>query len=140
MMGAVTFDQVKVGDELPPLKLPRITRTTLALFAGASGDHNPVHIDLDFAKSAGMPDVFAHGMLSMAYLGRFLTNWAPQTQLRHYSVRFSAITPVGAKLACGGKVVEKLEKNGEKLVKLEIGVADDKGEVKLAGEALVALA
>ncbi len=138
-MSVPTFDQVKVGDELPALKLPRITRTTLALFAGASGDHNPVHIDLDFAKAAGMPDVFAHGMLSMAYLGRFLTNWAPQTQLRHYAVRFSAITPIGAKLTCGGKVVEKLERNGEQVVKLEIGVVDDKGELKLSGDALVAL-
>ncbi|WP_420466395.1 MaoC family dehydratase [Panacagrimonas sp.] len=138
-MSVPTFEQVKVGDELPALKLPRITRTTLALFAGASGDHNPVHIDLDFAKAAGMPDVFAHGMLSMAYLGRFLTNWAPQTQLRHYAVRFSAITPIGAKLTCGGKVVEKLERNGEQVVKLEIGVVDDKGELKLSGDALVAL-
>lgn len=138
-MSVPTFDQVKVGDELPALKLPRITRTTLALFAGASGDHNPVHIDLDFAKAAGMPDVFAHGMLPMAYLGRFLTQWAPQPLLRHYAVRFSAITPIGAKLTCGGKVVEKLERNGEKVVKLEIGVVDDKGEVKLSGDALVAL-
>ena len=138
-MSVPTFDQVKVGDELPALKLPRITRTTLALFAGASGDHNPVHIDLDFAKATGMPDVFAHGMLPMAYLGRFLTNWAPQTQLRHYAVRFSAITPIGAKLTCGGKVVEKLERNGELVVKLEIGVVDDKGELKLSGDALVAL-
>ncbi|MDM4771456.1 MaoC family dehydratase [Solimonas sp. SE-A11] len=138
-MSVPTFDQVKVGDDLPTLKLPRITRTTLALFAGASGDHNPIHIDLDFAKTAGMPDVFAHGMLSMAYLGRFLTNWAPQTQLRHYAVRFSAITPIGAKLTCGGKVVEKLERNGEQVVKLEIGVVDDRGELKLSGDALVAL-
>ncbi|MAY26634.1 MAG: dehydratase [Polycyclovorans sp.] len=138
-MSVPTFDQVKVGDELPALKLPRISRTTLALFAGASGDHNPVHIDLDFAKAAGMPDVFAHGMLSMAYLGRFLTNWAPQTQLRHYAVRFSAITPIGAKLTCGGKVVEKLEHNGEQVVKLEIGVVDENGELKLSGDALVAL-
>ena len=138
-MSVPTFEQVKVGDELPALKLPRISRTTLALFAGASGDHNPVHIDLDFAKAAGMPDVFAHGMLSMAYLGRFLTNWAPQTQLRHYAVRFSAITPIGAKLTCGGKVVEKLEHNGEQVVKLEIGVVDENGELKLSGDALVAL-
>lgn len=138
-MSVPTFDQVKVGDELPALKLPRISRTTLALFAGASGDHNPIHIDIDFAKAAGMPDVFAHGMLSMAYLGRFLTNWAPQTQLRHYAVRFSAITPIGAKLTCGGKVVEKLEHNGEQVVKLEIGVVDENGELKLSGDALVAL-
>ncbi len=138
-MSAPAFHEIKVGDELPALKLPRITRTTLALFAGASGDHNPVHIDLDFAKAAGMPDVFAHGMLPMAYLGRFLTHWVPQTQLRHYAVRFSAITPIGAKLICGGKVVEKLERNGETLVKLEIGIVDDQGEVKLSGDALVAL-
>ncbi len=41
-----------------------VDRTTLALFAGASGDHNPIHIDIDFARRAGMPDVFAHGMLA----------------------------------------------------------------------------
>lgn len=138
-MSTPRFDEVEIGDELPPLELPRITRTTLALFAGASGDHNPVHIDIDFARVAGMPDVFAHGMLPMAYLGRFLTRWAPQSQLRHYAVRFSAITPIGARLVCGGKVVEKLERNGERLVRLEIGAADDRGEIKLAGEALVAL-
>ena len=118
----------------------RPTHTTLALFAGASGDHNPIHIDSDFAKSAGMPDVFAHGMLSMAYLGRFLTQWAPQTQLRRFSVRFAAITPVGARLTCTGKVTELTEGDGEALARLEIGVIDDAGEVKLVGEALVALA
>ena len=139
-MNAPRRDQVKVGQELPPLQLLRISRTTLALFAGASGDHNPIHIDIDFAKAAGMPDVFAHGMLSMAYLGRFLTRWAPQTQLRQFAVRFAAIAPVGAKLTCTGKVAEISERNGEVLARLEIGVVDDKGEVKLAGEALVALA
>ncbi|WP_370306037.1 MaoC family dehydratase [Sinimarinibacterium flocculans] len=139
-MNAPRRDQVKVGQELPPLQLPRISRTTLALFAGASGDHNPIHIDIDFAKAAGMLDVFAHGMLSMAYLGRFLTRWSPQAQLRQFAVRFAAITPVGAKLTCTGKVAELSERNGEVLARLEIGVVDDKGEVKLAGEALVALA
>ena len=133
-------DEVGIGQELPPLRLPPVTRTTLALFAGASGDHNPIHIDSDFAKSAGMPDVFAHGMLSMAYLGRFLTQWAPQTQPRRFSVRFAAITPVGARLTCTGKVTELTEGDGEALARLEIGVIDDAGEVKLVGEALVALA
>ena len=65
----LSFDAVNVGDALPPLSLPPLTRTTLALYAGASGDHNPMHIDIDFARAAGMPDVFAHGMLSMAWLG-----------------------------------------------------------------------
>ena len=73
-MKSISFDELNVGDTLPPLALAPINRTTLALFAGASGDHNAVHIDIDYARRAGMPDVFAHGMLSMAYLGRFLPN------------------------------------------------------------------
>ena len=137
---AAAWRDVAVGDAIPPLTTPAISRTTLALFAGGSGDHNPIHVDLDVAKAAGMNDVFAHGMLSMAYLGRFLTQWAPQTQLRRFSVRFAAITPVGARLTCTGKVTELTEGDGEALARLEIGVIDDAGEVKLAGEALVALA
>jgi acyl dehydratase len=73
------FADILVGAELPPLTLPPLTRHTLALYCGASGDHNPIHVDIDFAKAAGLPDVFAHGMLSMAWLGRLLTNWVPQT-------------------------------------------------------------
>ena len=67
------YDSVQVGDELPPLQLPAVDRTLLALFAGASGDHNPIHIDIDVARRAGMPDVFAQGMLGMAWLARLLT-------------------------------------------------------------------
>ena len=58
------------GHVLPGLNFGPITRTTLALYAGASGDHNPAHIDSDFAKAAGLPDVFAHGMLSFGVLAR----------------------------------------------------------------------
>src|SRR3990167_9521089 len=98
-----------VGDDMPVLELPPISRTTLALFAGASGDHNPIHIDLDFARKSGMKDVFAHGMLSMAYLGRALAEWVPQRRILRYGVRFAAITQLGDRVRCSGKVVEKLE-------------------------------
>ncbi|MCO6062760.1 dehydratase, partial [Pseudomonas sp. MOB-449] len=74
-MNNIAYSNIQVGDEIPPLKLEPINRTTLALYAGASGDHNPIHIDLDFARKARQPDVFAHGMLSAAYLGRLLANW-----------------------------------------------------------------
>jgi acyl dehydratase len=84
--------QTEVGTELPPLRLEPVSRSTLALFAGASGDHNPIHIDLDVAKSASLNDVIAHGMLSMAYLGRLLTNWVPRQRIRSYQVRF-AVSP-----------------------------------------------
>ena len=133
------FDSVSIGDALPPLALPALTRTTLALFAGASGDHNPIHIDIDFARAAGMPDVFAHGMLSMAWLGRLLTNWAPQRNLREFSVRFSAITHVGERIVCTGLVTDKFERDGERLVRVAVATANEAGEVKLAGDAVVAL-
>jgi len=134
-----TYESVAVGDALPPLLLPPLTRTTLALYAGASGDHNPMHIDIDFAREAGVEDVFAHGMLSMAWLARMLTHWAPQEALREFSVRFTAITQVGERVTCKGRVAEKLERDGEKLVRVEVQTANEAGVIKLSGEALIAL-
>lgn len=124
---------IAVGTELPPLTLPRITRTDLALFAGASGDHNPIHIDIDAAHAAGLDDVFAHGMLSMAYLGRLITAWIPQTRLRSFSTRFTAITPVHAEPTCTGSVVEV---EGS-LATLEVGILLADGTETLRGRAVV---
>ena len=135
----IDYDSVQPGDALPPLVLPPVTRTTLALYAGASGDHNPIHIDTDFARAAGMDDVFAHGMLSMAWLGRLLTLWAPQRDLREFGVRFTAMTRVGERITCTGRVAKKLERNGERLVQVEVKATNDAGEVKVAGDALIAL-
>jgi acyl dehydratase len=133
------MSDIQVGSEIPALELPPISRYTLALYAGASGDHNPIHIDSDFAKSAGMPDVFAHGMLSMAYLGRMLTNWQPQAQLRKFGNRFAAITQLQDAITCSGKVVEMIEQNGETLARCEIQAVKADGEQTLVGEALVAV-
>jgi acyl dehydratase len=138
-MTAPSFDAVQVGDQLPELALPPVNRTSLALFAGASGDHNPAHIDIDAARAAGMPDVFAQGMLGMAWLGRLLTNWAPQHRLRKFDVRFTGITHLGNAIRCTGKVVEKLEHNGERCVRVELSSANQYGQVKIVGEALIAL-
>ena len=113
-MNSLKFDDVKIGDTLPPLTLEPVNRTTLALFAGASGDHNRVHIDTDYARKAGVPDVFAHGMLSMAYLGRLLTRWVDQRQLREFGVRFVGITHLGHQVTCTGRVVDKFEADGER--------------------------
>lgn len=139
-MNKPTFESVKVGDQLPPLKLPPVNRLTLALFAGASGDHNPMHIDIDAARRAGLPDVFAHGLLGMAWVGRLLTGWAPQSQLRKFDVRFQGITHLGNEMTCSGHVVEKLESGGESCVRVELKSANQYGQTKIVGEALVALA
>ena len=133
-----TYDALNVGDAIPSLTLPPLSRLTLALYCGASGDHNPIHVDSDFARSAGMPDVFAHGMLSMAWLARVLTNWVPQSAIRAYSVRFAAITQVAETITCAGVVTEKFEVDGERRVRLSLTTANAQGQVKLSGDAVVA--
>ncbi|MEJ8856585.1 MaoC family dehydratase [Variovorax robiniae] len=130
---------VQVGDALPPLTLPAINRTTLALFAGASGDHNQIHIDTDYARKAGMPDVFAHGMLSMAYLGRLLTQWVDQRQIRNFGVRFTGITHLGHIVTCTGKVTETFAHDGERRARLEIQTTNQYGDTRILGDAVVAL-
>lgn len=133
------YDSVAVGDALPSFETPALSRLTLALYCGASGDHNPIHVDSDFARAAGQPDVFAHGMLSMAWLGRLLTNWAPQSALREYSVRFAAITQVAERITCAGQVTEKFERQGERCVRVTLSTTNAEGVVKLTAEAVIAL-
>lgn len=130
--------QIEIGTELPALKIGMISRTTLALFAGASGDHNPMHIDIDVAKSAGLDDVFVHGMLSMGYLGRLLSDWVPQQRIRAYRVRFAAITPALGQPTATGKVVSIDVVDGERRATLELAVTLADGTVTLTGDAVVA--
>ena len=131
------LDNASVGDKIPDLVIEPITRSTLALYAGASGDHNPIHIDLDFAKKAGMKDVFAHGMLIMAYLGKAVTNIVPQSNLKNFSVRFSSITNIGDILTCSGEV-KKIEKNNsKKTIVLDLIVSDEFGDIKISGLASI---
>jgi acyl dehydratase len=139
-MAQPTFESLTVGDEVVRIETDPVSRTTLALYAGASGDHNPMHIDIDYAKKAGESDVFAHGMLSMAYLGRAVTAFAPQSQLRSFTTRFTAITRIGEKIICTGKVAEKMEQDGEKRVRLDLTAANQDGQVKAQADAVVAVA
>jgi acyl dehydratase len=122
-----------VGMELPALVIEPITRTTLALFAGASGDHQPTHLDIDAAHAKGREDVIAHGMLMMAYLGRLLTDLAPQQQIRSFKSRFVAMTPVHAKPRCTGRV----SAIAEGLATLELEVRLDDGTIVVRGEAVI---
>lgn len=126
-----------LGTEVARLRLTPVSRTTLALYAGASGDHNPMHIDIDFARSAGAKDVFAHGMLVMAYLGRLLTDHFGVAALRDWNARFVAITPVGAELVCTAVLAELVP--GDGVARLDLAVRDAAGQTKLEGSARIAL-
>lgn len=127
------------GATLADLVVEPISRTDLALFAGASGDHNPIHIDIDVARSAGQDDVFAHGMLSMAYLARLVTDNFGIEKLRSYKVRFAAITPVHGQPTCRGVVRDIAEVDGERRATLDLAVTLADGTVTLTGDAVVAL-
>ena len=133
-----TFESLKEGDEIPALKIPPVSRQTLALYCGASGDHNPIHVDLDYAKSAGLNDVIAHGMLSAGYLSRMLTEWVPQSAIRSINNRFTAMTHIGDTVTCTGKVVKKYQKEDEKLVQLEMQAHTPEDKTLIA-EAVIAL-
>ena len=137
---SLTPQTAEEGDRLPTVTFGPITRTTLALYAGASGDHNPIHIDLDFAKRAGLQDVFAHGMLSMAQLGRVATDWAGIDRLRGLSSRFTAITPVGATVTCEGRIAERFEQDGAPMLRVVLTATIDDGTQTLRGEALISAA
>jgi acyl dehydratase len=101
----------QVGDELGPLRV-RITRAGLVRYAGASLDFNPIHWNERVAKSVGLPDVIAHGMLTMACGGRLVTDWAADPgALVEYSVRFARPVPVpgddtGASVEFTGRISE----------------------------------
>ncbi len=137
-MGNGQMDLV-VGARLFDKAFPAVTRHTLALYCGASGDHNPMHVDIDFARQAGFPDVFAHGMLVMAYLGQALSDVVPPSAIREFTTRFVAITQLGARLTCTGEVAGIFEEHGEKRARLTLAARDERGDVKLSGEAVIAL-
>ena len=130
---------VQVGDTLPETRFGPINRTMLALYAGASGDHNPIHIDSDYARNAGLPDVFAQGMLSFGGLAQIVTRWAGIGRLRSFGTRFVSMTQVHDLIACTGTVTEKFEEAGESRLRIEVVARAQDGRPTLAGEAVVAV-
>ena len=109
-------------------------------YAGASGDFNPMHTDEIAATGAGLPSVFGHGMFTMGMLGKALTDYVGVGNLRLYKVRFTKQTWPGETLSSQVKVTGKREENGERLVDLEVTLANQEGEVKVAGEAVAVAA
>jgi len=128
-----------VGEQLPEIKKAPIDRITLALYAGASNDHNPIHLDPEFARSAGAKDVFAHGMLGMAYLGDAVVHWFGLDAVKEFGVRFTSIIQLGDELTSKAEITEKIEEQGGNLLKVVLSVVDQNGDVKLAGDAVIAI-
>ena len=111
-MPALDPRTVAVGLELPPLVKGPVTREQLKEYAAASGDPNPMHTDDEFARTAGYPGVFAHGMLSMGWLGELLVRAGGVGSIRCFWMRFAKLTWPGEVITCRGTVTAVREEDG----------------------------
>lgn len=141
MTTSVRYDGVEVGEQLPTRSFP-IARGDLVRYAGASGDFNPIHWNARFAVGVGLPDIIAHGMLTMAMTARLVTDWIGDPgAVVDYSVRFTrpVVVPdddAGATLHVEGVVGEKL---GDGMVRIDLTARSDGDKVLGVAKATVRL-
>jgi len=125
-----------VGTELFTRTMPPVNRGMLALYAGGSNDHTPVHYDIDSARAFGFDDVFAQGMFVMALLGRCLSDHAGPERIRSFRARFVARTLLGDSLTCRAVVENHV---AERDVLLTLTFTSQSGEVKIRGSAVMTM-
>ena len=140
-MSTPSYDETQAGTEIPPRQY-QVTRLDLVRYSGASGDFNVIHWNERIARAVGLPDVIAHGMLTMALAGRFLTEWAGDPgAVAEFGVRFSAPVVVpdddkGATVEIAGTVTGKLEGNR---VAVDVTARSDGTKVLTRARAVVRL-
>ncbi len=127
------FEDVREGDEAPPVVVPNITRTHIVRYAGASGDFNPLHHDELYAIRAGNDRVFAMGMMSAGFLSRMITNWVGDGKLRKYRVRFGRQVWPGDTVACKGKITRKYSEGGKNFIEAKVIAENQRGEKVITG-------
>jgi acyl dehydratase len=121
------------GTVIPPFVVENLTRTDLVRYAGASGDFNPIHHDEHFAKAAGNPTVFGHGMLTAGFVARCITDVVGAGNLRRYKVRFATRVWPGDTITCGGRITRRYEESGETRVDGEVTATTQRGETAVTG-------
>ena len=129
---ALSARNLKAGDTYTECLVEDLSRTQIVMYAGASGDYNPVHTDEKFTKEiAGYPSVFAHGMLTMGMTGRMLTNYVGDGRLTKYGVRFTSQVWPGDTLNSTATVVDITDG----IVNLSIETTNQDGALVLSGYA-----
>jgi acyl dehydratase len=121
------------GEVLPAVVFDELTRTDLVRYAGASGDFNPIHHDEGFARGAGNPTVFGHGMLTAGFVARCITDYVGPANLRRYKVRFATRVWPGDIITCTGKVTRRFAEDGETRIEGEVVATTHKGEAAVMG-------
>ena len=103
------FESINVGQALPSLT-KQVSVEQIRQYAEASGDRNPIHLDESFARSAGLPGVIAHGMLTMAFANQMVTDWlGDRSRLKRLQGRFAGMVLPGDEVTCTGTVASKDE-------------------------------
>ena len=139
-MSSKDITKFKIGDQISPLYIDKISRVSLETYAAASGDFNPIHLDSDYAKQFGLPNIIAHGMLIMSYLGRLLTNTFPQNTLTDFSSQFVTMTHLNDKITCSGTIIRKnTDRHGNIIYYLRLKAVNENGEKRISGKAKVFL-
>jgi acyl dehydratase len=133
---ALKASALSVGDTHSEVVVDDLTRTQLVMYAGTSGDYNPLHTDDVYTREvAGYPGVFAHGMLSMGLTGKMLTNYVGDGRLKKFGVRFTNQVWPGDTLTSTAKVVEIRDEDGDKVVELALETVNQDGMTVITGSA-----
>ena len=131
----LSASKLKVGDTHTAKLVDDLKRTQIVQYAGSSGDYNPLHTDEPFAVASGYPSVFAHGMLTMGMTGKMLTDYVGDARLTKYGVRFTSQVFPGDSLEATATVKEILERDGMKLVALDVSTKNQNGVEVVSGYA-----
>lgn len=126
-------DRFAEGAAIPPFVVENLTRTDLVRYAGASGDFNPIHHDETFARAAGNPTVFGHGMLTAGLVAKCITDFVGAGNLRRYKVRFATRIWPGDTITCSGRVTRRYEEAGEARIDGEVTATTQRGETAVTG-------
>lgn len=137
-MGAKWAD-VTEGMALPELKKNCSTQQ-LVIWAAGSGDFYQIHYDKDFATGTGLANIIVHGALKNAFLGQLVHDWVGnEGRIKAYGCSYRGMDFPNEDIVCKGVVTKKYEKDGEKLVDLEIWTENPKGQKTTPGTATVKL-
>jgi len=140
MAQEIYYEDVNVGDAMPELVKGPLQKLQHVMYAGASGDFNPLHTDDDFAKAVGMKDgVIAHGMLIMGIVGQAITGWIHRKDLKKFGVRFAGMTKPGNTITVTGSVTDKRVEDGNNIIVCDVAAKDENGDVKITGKFEAAL-
>ena len=135
----IYFEEIEAGAEITELIKEPSTRQ-LVMWAGASGDLNPIHYDKDYATKRGLPGVVVHGQRAGSCMAQMDTDWIGEKgSLKKLNINYKSMNSPGEKLICRGKVTGKSVEDGESIVTVSLWVENPKGEKTLTGTAKVVL-